>query len=147
MPGDTKIINATNVINGYTIVRVADLASSTAIGESASKTGTHSSTTATEPNSPKKVVAVGVGVGVGVGVPLLAALLGALVLLWRERARTASAGANIPAVKGYEKITKGEDEAVARQPDPNPHKLNVQELGANHLVEKEGTGNGIENIK
>ena len=85
-----QVVNATNLVDGLTIARIEDLAAATngtQPGEPVQTTGSQSSSSnqSTTGDDNHKLVAVGVGVGIGVGVPLLAALIGALVLLRKEK--------------------------------------------------------------
>ena len=93
-------------------------------------------------------MAVGVGVGVGIGVPLLAALVGALMLLRRERGRSANAEAKIQTVGGYSKVGQENYEGSAQRRAGNLQELDAPELtDVNSRREMYVEGNGIESIK
>ena len=149
-------MNATNLEDGYTIAKIADLANSSSV-QSCSATQSSSlpttsqscaSTSAIDVDNHKKIVAVGVGVGIGIGVPLLAALVGALVLLRRERGRSANAEAKIPNLNGYSMVGKEEFERDTAQHAGNLHELDVPGLtDSSRVMEMEGGEDRIEHMK
>ena len=171
MPPDTKIVNATNLVDGYTIVRIEDFVTSSSTQSSSSPTteptqGTQTQSSPTPAQSSagitttandkdadadnhKNVVAVGVGVGVGVGVPLLAALVGALMLLRREKGRSANAEAKIQTEGAYSKVGQEKYEGTAQRRPGNLQELDAPELAElSSRREMYGGGNGIdESIK
>ena len=97
-------MNASNLVDGYTIARIADLAATTSGNQSSGPVQTIESQQSC-PSYPEaaadnhKVVAVGAGVGLGVGVPLLAALAGTLLLLRKEK--KASASKKMPMAQSF----------------------------------------------
>ena len=93
-----NVLNATNLVDGYTVERTGQ--SATAASGTQSEGSAESCPTLPErETNGHKVMAVGVGVGVGIGVPLLAALAGTLVLLRKERRATALM--RVPVAEGY----------------------------------------------
>lgn len=154
-------MNATNLVDGLTIARVEDLAAAT------NGTPTNS-TQSSQPSEPAqtdesqsscsnksttgddnhKLVAVGVGVGIGVGVPLLAALVGAMVLL--RKGKNANASMRTSVSQGYRSEKSYNPDAHQQHIDQpllegngfsQPKELDstnrVQELGTGRI---EGTG-------
>lgn len=82
--------NGSNFAPGYTMAPITDLATATAPASSFAPTqnplpGSSCPTTTPLASGNHKTFSVGLGVGLGVGIPLLAALLGAVSLLLRER--------------------------------------------------------------
>ena len=122
-----NVLNATNLVDGYTVERIeqgATRASGTQSGGPAEscqtppERGTNSNT----------VLAVGGGVGVGIGVPLLAALIGVLVLLRKEK--RANALMRAPVTEGYSQqyIGQSPEKDGLRQPTELQTVSQVREL-------------------
>ena len=148
-----KVVNATNLVDGYTIARVEDLAvatNGTQPDELVQTNGSQSSCSnkSTTGDGNHKLVAVGVGVGIGVGVPLLAALIGAMVLLRKEKNANASMRTSVSQGHRTEKSYNPDahqqhiDQPLLEgngfnQPTELDNTIRVQELGTSKL---EGTG-------
>ena len=164
MRSNTKIVNATNLEDGYTIAKIADLANSSSVQSSsgpAQKTQSSSLPTPSQscagipaPNNKsadadnhKKILAVGVGVGIGVGVPLLAALVGALVLLRRERRKSANAAARIPNVNGYSMVGREGFERDITQHIGQLHEMDSPRLTDRSRAVELGEEDRIEHVK
>ena len=140
-------MNATNLVDGLTIARIEDLAVATNVtqpDEPVQTTGSQSSCSnkpTTGDDSPK-VVAVGVGVGIGVGVPLLAALIGAMVLLRKEKNANASMRTSVP--QGYQSEKSYNPDAHQQHIDQPLLEGNgvsqPKELDSTNRVQELGTG-------
>ena len=93
MPRPATLQNASMMMDGFSISRTSDLATSsnttssnsTEYSETANSCPTLANADPEHSTDNHRVMAVGVGVGVGVGVPLFAALAAALLLLRKER--------------------------------------------------------------